>query len=569
MKVRKRSITTKFFLIMTLLLLISNGVLGIIIYNRTSNMMLTDIKENAMQLAKCAAANVDAKTLMRIDAGDEFTDEYQAVIEDLDLIRENSNAEYVYTLRMNEFDEVEFAVDSDPEEPGAIGEAYEATDSIMEAFEGQVSVDAEPTSDKWGTFLSANAPIFYNDQVVAIASIDLDANWVSEQVAGVRNVIIIVCVITFVLSMIILSILSKNLKKSFAVLNNKILDIADGSGDLTKEILMTSGDEFETIANNINRFSQEIRNLVSNVSKTSDHIISYGETLNDNIIKNNQIVLNIDSEIATISANMQESSASSELTSSRLAETEGKMVDFANNVHEIQNIATEANQSAIKAYATAQEHMVRAKEEIERLQGRMHTISEEAKKIQQVREIAEHINNIADQTRMLSLNAQIEAARAGAHGAGFAIVATEVGSLSNEIEEAVTTINHISAEAVSAVEKLLANSNEMTRFISEEVIQDYNSFAELGDEYGNATRDIKERVTDIMNETDEISGIISGINDNIAQINKTVAESASSASELAHSSNIISDSMQELTSLAQENTSQSNNLNEQIQKYIF
>ncbi len=70
-------------------------------------------------------------------------------------------------------DTLEFIVDADTEEGAAIGEAYEIYDEIAEAFDGNVTVDSEMTSDEWGDFYSAFAPVYNSaGDIVGIVGVD-------------------------------------------------------------------------------------------------------------------------------------------------------------------------------------------------------------------------------------------------------------------------------------------------------------------------------------------------------------------------------------------------------------
>ena len=73
---------------------------------------------------------------------------------------------YIYTMRMNG-DRLEFIVDADTEEGAAIGEEYEIYDEIAEAFDGNATVDSEMTSDEWGDFYSAFAPVYNSSGEIA------------------------------------------------------------------------------------------------------------------------------------------------------------------------------------------------------------------------------------------------------------------------------------------------------------------------------------------------------------------------------------------------------------------
>ena len=170
---------------------------------------------------------------------------------------------------------------------------------------------------------------------------------------------------------------------------------------------------------------------------------------------------------------------------------------------------------------------------------------------------------------MLSLNAQIEAARAGSMGAGFAVVATEVGHLSNDIDRAVAEINDINGQVLEAVGTLTEALDEMIRFVTQEVSKDYDSFASLGEEYGNTTESIGKQMKEIERQSVLISENISQINESVEEIAATVAITAEQANDLALSTDTISESMDEVNAASQRNAEHSENLNRQINKYIF
>ena len=122
MKVRKISIFNQLFVLLAVLLLIGNGVLGVSVYNRTENALFKQIQSNVVNIAQCAAANVSGDVLNGIKVGDEGTEAYTQIVDELALFRDNSDLEYIYTLRKVGEEKFIFVVDSDPEEPAAIGD---------------------------------------------------------------------------------------------------------------------------------------------------------------------------------------------------------------------------------------------------------------------------------------------------------------------------------------------------------------------------------------------------------------------------------------------------------------
>ena len=183
MKVRRVSIATQLFFVMTILIIVSNIVLGVILYKRASGIMMTQIRENATNIAACAAASIDGAMFETIDLEDYDTDAYQTIYESLTLLHDNAGVEYIYTVRPDDRQGAVFVVDPDTEEPAGIGDPFEYSDSTIAAFNGEIMADEEPYTDEWGTHLSAYAPILDGSRVTgAVAEGDLASGALLEKI---------------------------------------------------------------------------------------------------------------------------------------------------------------------------------------------------------------------------------------------------------------------------------------------------------------------------------------------------------------------------------------------------
>ncbi len=570
MKTRKMGIFNRLFLILAVLLLMGNAVLGFLAYGRSQKSLFGQIQSNAKNIAQCAAMNVSGELLQGIDVGEEGTEDYETIIEELVLFRDNADIEYIYTLRQVGETSFEFVVDSDPEEPAAIGEVCEETEALIEAFSAQITTaDDAPFQDEWGSHVSAYSPVFDGSAVVGVVGVDISANWIDEQMMALRNLVLVTCIVTYAVSMLLLQFVMLRFKRSVNKLNDKVKELASGSGDLRREIDIRSGDELEEIAKNMNAFLGQIRDLVKEVAQSTDDILEAGEELNTTVKNNSMVMSGMNSEIQDISANMEESVICSRALSESLADSAEHIAAFAKNVEGICAMVQKANANAQNTSVLAKENRKNALDTIEVLQDRIRKTKDDVAKIEQVKNIAEEIGTIASQTRMLSLNAQIEAARAGAMGAGFAVVATEVGKLSNDIDRAVAEINHINGQVLTAVDALTEALAEMIRFMGEDVAKDYDAFAALGEEYGNTTDTIRVQMTEIGKQSAQISQNISDINASVQTITTTVTMTAESAHGLAESTNQIAESFEGLCEASQKNTQHSENLNEQVGKYSY
>ncbi|MBR4097212.1 MAG: hypothetical protein IKK42_07930 [Oscillospiraceae bacterium] len=568
MKVRKVGIFTQLFIWLAILLLAGNAVLGFMAYSRSEQALFGQIQSNAKNVAQCAAMSVTGEVLQTIDVGEEGSAEYQQIINELAVFRDNADIEYIYTLQQTGDESFIFVVDSDPEEPGAIGDECEMTQAMADAFTEKVTtVDDEPFTDEWGSHVSAYSPIFVGDAVVGAIGVDISANWIDEQMENLRNLVILTCIVTYAVSLTVLLLLMMKFKRGMNKLNNKVRELANGSGDLTKEIDIRTGDELEVIAGNMNMFIRQIRTLVEEIVQSADEIVSSGEKMNTTVSSNTRIMSGMNSELESISINMQESARSSKELSQQLSESAEEIVAFAENVNQICTMIEKANESAQTSSATAVENQKNTLNSIHSMQTRMQKAEHDVEKITQVKQIAEEISNIASQTRILSINAQIEAARAGQAGAGFAIVATEVGTLSNEIDRAAAEINTINNEIISAVETLTTVLNEMITFVSTDVAKDYDSFAALGEEYGSTTSSIRTQMSAIGKQSASISRTISDINASVKEITHNVAVVSDSAGKLTKSTRQITESMDGMKSAAQHNSEHSRQLSSQVSKY--
>ena len=111
MKVRKISIFSQMFLGLAVLLLIGDGILGYLTYSQSKASLFTQIQGNAKNIAQCAAANVSADVFQMIDNGDEETDYYATIVDELALFRDHAELEYIYTVREKAAEEYVLAMD--------------------------------------------------------------------------------------------------------------------------------------------------------------------------------------------------------------------------------------------------------------------------------------------------------------------------------------------------------------------------------------------------------------------------------------------------------------------------
>ena len=317
----------------------------------------------------------------------------------------------------------------------------------------------------------------------------------------------------------------------------------------------------------MNLFIRQIRELVQSVASTSSDIVNAGSELHETLDHNSQSIYSMNDNINTISANMEECSSTSESASENLSMAAEEVGNFAAKVDEIADMVNVENERAAKAEKLADNHKELAMKKIEQIHKDMAVAIEGAKKIKAVNEIATQISDIAEQTEMLSLNAQIEAARAGEQGRGFAVVATEGSRLSSYIGESVQEIETISRETTRSVDSLLSLTDEMNVFMSEQVAEDYNAFLELGRQYGTSTKELQESMSTLKVQGDDMAVRVKEVDINIKEITQAMNDSTSQVGRMSDVSRDMVSSMDHLQEISNQNTIESESLHKQVEKY--
>lgn len=265
-----------------------------------------------------------------------------------------------------------------------------------------------------------------------------------------------------------------------------------------------------------------------NKNDKSGSLVSYVNNMKNTI---GNVVLKLQSNLNTINNEIENISSSSEYLSDRsntqaaaIEELTGSMQSLSSSIKEISSNSLQAKDKSSKIMDTTTTGV----EAVNEISAHMHEISESSKKIS---EITKLIQSIAFQTNILALNAAVEAARAGEQGRGFAIVASEVRSLAQTVNEAANNITSIVEETVKRVEIGNESANKSSSIL--------NTINDLVKEMENELQYISQS---IMQEEDGIAQM----NIAIKELNNITQENSSLATQNSTSSSEISNMSQDI-----------------------
>ncbi len=306
-------------------------------------------------------------------------------------------------------------------------------------------------------------------------------------------------------------------------------------GDLTKRLEEASSGEFGVMGRNFNSFVERFSDALSGVADRSSQISFAVNTLDataSQMARGADVVLTEITSVATASEEM--SATATEITNNCIAAAKSSEI---------------ANNSAVTGENIIQEiirSMGRIDERVKESALIIHKLGERS---DQIGEIAGIINDIAEQTNLLALNAAIEAARAGEHGRGFAVVADEVRKLAERTTAATKQIG----DTIQTMQNEMKNAVVSMEGGVKEVEIGNNETAKSGSalkEILNQINALASQINQIAVASEEQSATTNEINNNIQKISKIMDTAAKNIAENADASSNLSNLSVELNKLA-------------------
>jgi methyl-accepting chemotaxis protein len=336
-----------------------------------------------------------------------------------------------------------------------------------------------------------------------------------------------------VLAVFFIVIVAVNIVKSLKLMNNRLHNLAVSGGDLTSKLEASSHSELTDMSNSINSFISSLREIISTVKITATDISDMSGQLDRSVEALSQNIETISSTTEEMSAGIEETTASTENIKAIVNNVENISDDIAskakdafdNAVHiksraeAVQKMATSAKIEATDIYHSANEHLTKA--------------IEDSKAVENIKVLADSILSITKQTNLLSLNAAIEAARAGDSGRGFAVVAEEIRKLAEESSDSASKIQEVTHIIIDSVNLLSTNANEVMQFIESKVIKDYERLVEVSNQYSDDSTYVFDISKGLSTSTAKMHDHLLEIIKAISEISKASEESSQGAINIA------------------------------------
>lgn len=332
---------------------------------------------------------------------------------------------------------------------------------------------------------------------------------IDEAFSEQRNLIVISAIIMIIAVILLSYFIGKSILIPTRLAADMMKDISQGEGDLTRKLNESGNDEISELSRSFNLFALKMRESLVHVAQSANDVSEHAHTVDDSSRTSHSFI---------------------ELQNDSSTQVAAAMEQMTHQIHDVSRNAEAAEQAAKDAAqnaSTGKNVVAQTITAIETLSSNIETVSrvteDLANESHNIGSVLDVIRSISEQTNLLALNAAIEAARAGEHGRGFAVVADEVrtlasrtGQSTDEIQTMITKLQEGAKAAVEAVKSSQALSvstveqassantslNEIERLVS--IITEMNSqIARATEQQTQAADEVNLRINELSQSTEQ------------------------------------------------------------------
>lgn len=511
-KTKKRGTFAAKIIVMVILAVIVSNVICMVFILESSKKQITDSTKHTMVDVINTTSKIVENEISNADTEDLDYDEYAKSLSDVKL--EGMDSSYVYVVK----NDGTMLYHPTKEKVGQLVENAVIKGVVQQLQDGKKPGTTVVEYDFNGTTKYSAYTILNNENILVLTADESEALAGITTVTGVAVGIIAIVVL---IAIIISFIMGRRLMRPLVKVSTIIEDVANGNIEADFSVVKESNDEIGLIIEKMKELTQSLGSIVGKIRNSSDTMSSNSYELNDTssqtLAANNEISKAVE-DVAEGSTGM---AASISKINENLLEMSNETKDINASVDEIKNQTTAVQDSSkimndkIKSMQDSSHKM---DEGISAISKRIETVNTTVDKVSNIVSVIEEISS---ETNLLSLNASIEAARAGDAGKGFAVVAQEIRVLSDNTNTELENIKQIISSLVEECRYCVQASGT----IVEDNAKQKEEIKAVLDEFGS----LDEQIQKTAEKADEIEELVTAM----IELNDDITKSSNSLTDVS------------------------------------
>lgn len=511
-KTKKRGTFAAKIIVMVILAVIVSNVICMVFILESSKKQITDSTKHTMVDVINTTSKIVENEISNADTEDLDYDEYAKSLSDVKL--EGMDSSYVYVVK----NDGTMLYHPTKEKVGLPVENAVIKGVVQQLQDGKKPGTTVVEYDFNGTTKYSAYTILNNENILVLTADESEALAGITTVTGVAVGIIAIVVL---IAIIISFIMGRRLMRPLVKVSTIIEDVANGNIEADFSVVKESNDEIGLIIEKMKELTQSLGSIVGKIRNSSDTMSSNSYELNDTssqtLAANNEISKAVE-DVAEGSTGM---AASISKINENLLEMSNETKDINASVDEIKNQTTAVQDSSkimndkIKSMQDSSHKM---DEGISAISKRIETVNTTVDKVSNIVSVIEEISS---ETNLLSLNASIEAARAGDAGKGFAVVAQEIRVLSDNTNTELENIKQIISSLVEECRYCVQASGT----IVEDNAKQKEEIKAVLDEFGS----LDEQIQKTAEKADEIEELVTAM----IELNDDITKSSNSLTDVS------------------------------------
>ncbi|WP_163099213.1 methyl-accepting chemotaxis protein [Peribacillus alkalitolerans] len=533
----KKSIKLKMLLVFSALILLSGLLISFLAYQSSAQLVVESVSNQAEQIAKQAVKKIDVEKYKEITPQSGENEYYHELRQQLNEIRETNGLLYLYTMQRTKTDQgydYQYIVDGmpkDSEDASKLGEKEKMDEFpiLKETFEtGKAAIGELSYDEQYGAVVSAYIPIkSKSGEALGVVGADFDATKIYETMQKSKLKMIIVTAIILLISILTIVGFTRYIVNPLQILTKQVELV--GRGDLSTSFESKRTDEIGKLSLAFNGMVTDLKQVIQGINHN---------TMEVQITTAELLAQAIETKAAShqIAATMEQMAIGSTTQFRSLEESVCVMEGMAEGINHIAQSSSTVSEFSTRTLQEAEQ----GNEKLEKVIEQMKTISESVNQSSSFIKVLEtHSNEIATiiniireisaQTNLLALNAAIEAARAGEHGKGFAVVADEVRKLAEQSERSTESIQHLIEKIHDDTSVTVKSMDTVTRDVEKGI-----SFVE---ETGEAFHTILDAIQGVVHQMQEVTATSEEMSASTEEITASSLETANIAEKAVTSTN--------------------------------